>query len=94
MAPGTLLLFVERQNRADAVYSHCGHQSRIVNLNPGDVTLNKQFAPFVVYGQTVRQQPQLVFKTPRPTISFLGRKPVPIAVKWTSTSVPEFSNVL
>ena len=25
---------------------------------------------------------------------FLGRKPVPIAVKWTSTSVPEFSNVL
>src|ERR1039458_6331289 len=37
---------------------------------------------------------KLVFKKPRPTIGFLGRKPVPIAVKWTSTSVPEFSNVL
>lgn len=47
-----------------------------------------------MYGQTVRQQPQLVFKKPRPTVGFLGRKAVPIAVKWTSASVSEFSNVL
>jgi hypothetical protein len=88
------VLFVERQNPADAVYSHCGHQSRVVHLNSGDTAHNQQFAPFLMYGQTVRQQSQLVFKKPRPTIGFLRRKPVPIAVKRTSTSVPEFSNVL
>jgi hypothetical protein len=52
-----------------------------VHLNPGDIAHNKQFAPFLMYGQTIRQQPQLVFKKPRPTIGFLGRKPVPTAVK-------------
>jgi hypothetical protein len=41
------------------VYSDCGHQSRIVHLNPGDIAHNKQFSPFLMYGQTVRQQPQL-----------------------------------
>jgi hypothetical protein len=63
-------------------------------MNSGDIAHDQQFAPFLMYGQTVRQEPQLVFKKPRPTISFLGRKPVPIAVKWTSTSLPEFSNIL
>src|SRR5208283_1736075 len=56
--------------------------------------LTSFIGPFLMYSQTVRQQPQLAFKQPRPTIGFLGRKPVPIAVKWTGTSVPEFSNVL
>ena len=85
---------VECQNPFDAVHPHCGYQSRIVHLNSGDIAHDKQFAPFLMYSQTVRQQPQLAFKQPRPTIGFLGRKTVSIAVKWTSTSAPEFSNLL
>ncbi len=88
------VLLVKGQNPADAVDSHCGHSSRIVDLNTGDIVRDKHFAPFPVDRQTVRQQPQLFLKRPGTAVSFLKRKRVPVAMEWTSAGVPEFGKIL
>jgi hypothetical protein len=69
---------VERQNPFDAMYAHGGHQSRIVNLGTGDIVHNEQSAPFLVHGQTIRQQPQIVFKQSGATVGFGGISPYPL----------------
>jgi len=44
--------------------------------------------------QTIRQQPQIVFKQSGTAVGFSGSQPVSIAVEWTGAGIPEFRNVL
>ncbi len=52
------ILAVECENSAYSMHCHCRRQSRIVNLNAGDIVRDKQLAPFLVDGQGILQQPQ------------------------------------
>jgi len=44
---------IERQNSFNAMYSHGRHQSRIVNLNAGDIVRDEQATPFLVNRQII-----------------------------------------
>lgn len=85
---------VERQDAFHAVYPHSGCQARIVNLSARHIVDNEQSPPFLVDGQTIRQQSQIVFKQPGTAVGFGGSQPISIAVEWTGASIPEFRNVL
>jgi hypothetical protein len=85
---------VKCQNPPDVLYSHRGNESRIVNLHAGDIVRDQQPAPFLVNGHAIGKQLQPVLEKLRPAIGLLGRKPVSIAMEWTSAGVPEFSDVL
>ena len=65
-----------------------------MNLNARDIVDDKQFAPFLMDGQTIRQQAQVVLKKPGTPVSLRRGQPVSIAVKWTGTGIPESRNVL
>ena len=91
--PGEIL-FVEGQNALHGMHVHCRHQSRIMNLNAGDMVRDEQFAPFLMNCQSVWQEPQLVLKETCPAVGFLRRKTVPVALKRPSAGIPEFSDVL
>jgi hypothetical protein len=85
---------VERKNPFDAMHSHSGYQSCVMNLNAGDVVSDEQLPPFLMDGQTIRQQPQLALEELRATISFRGSQSVSVTIQRPSAGIPEFSNVL
>ena len=50
------VLVVECQDPRDALYPHCGNESRIVNFHAGDIVRDQQPAPFLVNSQAIGKQ--------------------------------------
>jgi hypothetical protein len=49
---------------------------------------DKQVPPFLVHGQTVREEAELLFEESGSLVCFLRRKTIPVAVERASTRVP------
>jgi hypothetical protein len=56
------VFFVESQNPFHGVHSHGRDQSRVVNLDAGDMVRDQEFSPFLMNGQSVGQEAQLLLK--------------------------------
>lgn len=91
--PGEVLV-VECQNALDHVHAHRGNQARVVNLHARDAMDHQKLAPFFVNRETVREQAQLNLEKPCESVRFLRRNAVSISIRWTSTGVPKFADIL
>src|SRR5438128_884420 len=76
------------------MYAHRGGQPRVVDLNARHAIRDKQFPPFFMHRQAVREQSELFFEEFRPPVRFLRRKSVAVTVEGASTGVPEFADIL
>jgi len=47
---------IERQNSLYIVYAHGRNEARVMHLNPGNVIVDKQPSPLVMYRQTIGKQ--------------------------------------
>ena len=56
------VLCVEGQNAFYPVDVHRRNESCVMHLDSGDAEVNKQFAPFRMNGEAIREQPQGGFK--------------------------------
>jgi hypothetical protein len=85
---------VKGQNPLNAMDLHGRGKSSVMDLNTSDTMRNKEFAPLGMDFKAIREQSQSLFEELCSLVCFLRRKSVAVPVDWTSTRVPEFTNVL